>query len=110
MAGSIGYWFYTSDNGKKYIVKLSLDEAAAGGFEPAGAAAVLSGANPPWGFNSKDLRHVTGLSTGGKHGRLKIGKPDNGKYVSGGSFVLGGTTFNIIGAIGERRPASDIGG
>lgn len=100
------FFAYFSDNGNTYSVKLSTADGAAGGFTP------LSGAlsAPAWPWNSSDLRHITGKTAGGVHGSLKVAANSDARYVSGGSWTDGhGRTFQVLGAIGERRPASHIG-
>jgi len=100
------FYHYESDNGNTYIVKLSTLIAEKGTFNEASSALEL----PAWPYNTKNMRHVTGVSDTGKRLRLPLASNADALYISGGSVSLHGTTFKIEGAIGERRPASAIGG
>jgi hypothetical protein len=105
---TFGFYPYASDNGNVYNVKLSAADAAAGGFP----AAVAPLANPPWPWHEKDLRHVTGFNSANKlkHGRLVIYIVTNPLFTTGGTWTNSTTTqtFTVLGAEGERRPASHL--
>lgn len=98
------YGEYVSDNGTHYCVKLSDVVAAEGNFN----SIIDPLSFPVWPFGEKCMRHVTGKSSTGKRDRLPIARNDDSKYMTGGSFSLHGTTYAILGAEGERRPASRI--
>jgi len=101
---SFNFVAYRSDDGTDYAVKMSLKVAAEGGF---------SGPFPPvsnkvWPYKSKNMRHVYGRDVDGNTTRLPCQAPDNGKFVSGGTFTLGTRTYTIEGAIGEKRKLNSI--
>ncbi len=101
---TFAFYPYVSDNGQTYSVKLSAAEAAAGGF---GAAGPFTQA---WPYHYRDLRHVTGYNTANpvKKGRLICADNVNALYTSGGTWTLHGSTFQVQGAEGERRPANHV--
>lgn len=100
------FYGYDSDDTKSYVVKLSIAQAAEGGFSL--VSNPLSA--PGWPFNPKNMRHVWGKSASGKRAKLYCAAPDNTKYTSGGTFQVHGTSYTVEGAIGERRPLSALGG
>jgi len=104
------YGLYLSDNTSLYVIKLSRADATAGGFTLTNTPLQF----PAWPFNTKDLRHVTGedMSNVNRHGKLCVATPLNGLYVNGGQWTNGNTgrSYNVLGAMGERRPASHLGG
>lgn len=108
-AGDVFKFFpYKSDNGTTYNCKLTQADATAGGFP----AAVAPLDNAPWPWHARDLRHVTGqnTTTPTKHGRLIIYEASNTLFTSGGQWTNSNTsqTFEVLGAEGERRPASHL--
>jgi len=104
------FFLYTSDNGGQYVVKLSVADAAAGGF----GSPVNPLNNQAWPFNYRDLRHVTGYDVNfrPRKGRLICATPSNALFTNGGTWNNSNTniTYQTQGAEGERRPASHIGG
>jgi hypothetical protein len=94
---SFSYFGYVSDDTTIYGVKMSVLVASAGGF---------TGVSGPvakfWPFHSRNMRHVWGKN-GAARARLPLATASNTLYVSGGSFTLGGTTYVVEGAIGEKR-------
>jgi hypothetical protein len=106
LGDELHYRQYASDDGNIYAVKMYDAIASANGF-----AAADPGQFPPWPWNYRDLRHVTGVEVGtGKRSRLPIG-PTADKYINcTGTWTAYTHTYTILGAIGERRPASHIGG
>ena len=104
------YGLYNSDNGNQYVIKLTAADATAGGFTltqtPLSFAA--------WPFNTKDLRHITGedASNANRHARIIVNAANNNLYVNGGTWSNSNTgrSYNVLGAFGERRPASHLGG
>jgi len=99
------FYNYNSDNGQQYIIKLSTDDAAAGGF----GGAVDSGSGAPWGYRRKNLRHVLGNDGAGHKTRLPLASSANALFVGGGSFTLQGRTYAVQGQIGEARRKNYIG-
>lgn len=105
LGDTTGYYFYDSDDGTTYIVKLTSKAATAGGFSP--APAPIGATEPVWGYGAKNLRHVTGKA-GVKRARCPIASVTNALYQSGGTFQLLSGTYTIVGAEGERRPGSNV--
>lgn len=102
-----GWYTYVSDNGNPYTIKLSATTAGQGGFTSTNPP--LGGTQPVWPWHERDLRHVTGVNTtSGKRARLPVALNVNALYQSGGSFTIDAGTFVVLGAEGERRPASHV--
>jgi len=102
------FYPYVSDNGTTYDIKLSAADATAGNFP----AAVAPLTNPPWPWHTRDLRHVTGYLTSNplKHGRLIVHDAAFPLFTSGGTWnnSVTGNSYTMLGAEGERRPASHL--
>jgi len=93
------YYAYHSDGGFDGLVRLSTDDAAAGGF----GSPVKPGTLPPWGYGRARMRHVEGVDAGGRKTTLPLASNSDSLYVSGGSFTLQGRTYDVVGQIGETR-------
>lgn len=103
------YYAYASDNGNTYVYKQSQADAAAA--DAGGPVDPLS--LPAWPYNTRDLRHVTGVEVGGfRRARLIMPSASQTLFVSGGQWTNTNTgiTYQALGAEGERRPASHVGG
>jgi len=100
------FYAYISDDGELYSVKMSAAVAAEGGFTQLDDPK----SEPGWPYGPKNMRHVWGVSDTGKRTRLPLALNNNSKYVSGGTFSLHGTSYQIQGAIGEHRELSAMGG
>lgn len=101
-----GYYIYNSDDGSPYVVKLSAIVAAQGNF--AATTNPLGSTSAVWAYGAHNMRHVTGVGAGGKRARLPIAQPGGSLYVGGGTFTTGAGTFQVLGAEGERRVATNI--
>jgi hypothetical protein len=98
-------YFYTSDNGNQYLIKLSALVATAGGF---GSPQAL-GNNQVWPYHKNELRHVYGKN-GFKRSRLPCATVAAADALAAAGWVLdGGTSFTYTGYSGEKRKASAIG-
>lgn len=103
------YGVYNSDDNNQYMVKLTAADAQAGGFQVSSDPK----AYPAYPYNTKDIRHVTSYEPNtGRFGRLKIARADLALFVSGGTYnnTNTGRTYVVMGAFGERRPLSHLGG
>lgn len=102
-----GYFHYDSDDGTTYIVKLSNEVAAAGGFSAA-AGGPLASSNPVWPYHESDMRHVTGRDGANHRARCPVASFTNTLYQDGGAFSIHSRSYTVTGAIGERRIATHI--
>lgn len=103
---SYSFYAYASDDGTAYAIKLSAVVAAQGGFntvvDPRGVKV--------WPFHSRNLRHVWGVTstTPVKRTRLPIATNNQALYTTGGQFTLAAGTYNVEGAIGEKRKFNSV--
>lgn len=101
---SFAFYNYVSDSGATYSIKLSAADAGQGGFiQTAGTPTNI------WPYHAKNMRHVLGNDGAGHRTKLPIASNANSKYTTGGTFSLHGRTYNIEGAIGEKRKLNSVG-
>lgn len=105
LGDTFAFYFYVSDDGTSYAIKLSALDAAAGGL----ASGADPATDPVWPYGARLMRHVEGKSSSGTRTRLPCGSNTNALYVSGGSFSLRGVTYSVLGQIGEARRKNHIG-
>jgi hypothetical protein len=106
MAGAMGYFDYTSDNGQVYKLRLDASNAAAGGL-PAWAA----GIDPPKKMRPRYL--LAAHPTTGRQRKIVV-NPDNALWTDNLPLTIQlpdfgnamqATAYKVQARIGERRPS-----
>ena len=103
---TFGWYSYNSDDGSIYTLKMSTAEATAGGFSA--GSSPLNATSFVWPWHTRDIRHVNGVSSAGKRNSLKIADASSTMFQNGGTYTLHSVVYTILGAEGERRPASHV--
>ena len=97
MAGSVKWMIYTADDTNTYSVLV--DESNG---EQTGFLDVTGTADPGQIPRYMKMRAVNGVSSTGQRRSIPVGDPTNALWTSGGSFTIGGVTYNVTSRRGEK--------
>lgn len=104
MAGTMGQFEYTSDDGVTYRMRQDASNATA-------ASNVAAGALPDMPKRYRPRHILAAHPTSGRERRIPVGDPGNALWVGGTSTIslpdfnaaMAATAFVVKGRIGERR-------